>query len=264
MVTKQNRIEYIKKSSSVGRKFAREVRRRVGVFARPRLRRELKGEAGFAGFAHGRVAANHLAIINHFCTLYNYDSYLEIGVRIREKNLDQVACKNCVGVDPNPETGADFVMTSDAFFEDVNDRKFDLIFIDGLHTGEQVAKDIANSLDALTLEGTIVLHDLNPPTADIARADPKAGKSSSWCGTSWQGYVKFRAIRPDLEMYCVDTDWGCGVIRRGNQSLYTGAHDTYDDLEANRQNALNLISVDEFLERNPVPMSKKLKVAVFG
>lgn len=264
MVTKQTREDYVKASSSLVRKYAREVRRRIGVFARPRLRSELKGEAGFASFAHGRVPVNHLAIINHLSRLKNYERYLEIGVRIREKNLDQVLCKTCVGVDPNPETGADFVMTSDEFFEDVNDSQFDIIFIDGLHTGEQVAKDIANALDVLSPDGTIVLHDLNPPTADIARADPKGGKVSSWCGTSWQGYVKFRVSNPDLEMYVVNTDWGCGVVRRGKQALYTGPYEMYEDLANNRQDALNLISVDQFLERNPVPLWQKLKVAMVG
>lgn len=178
--------------------------------------------------------------------------------------MDQVLVENCFGVDPNPATGADFVMTSDEFFENHCDRDFDLIFIDGLHTGEQVARDIENSLKFLSPGGTIVLHDLNPPTAEIARSNPSGGSVSSWCGTSWKGFVQFRATRGDLEMYVVDTDWGCGVIRRGRQDLYAGPYENYQDLEDNRSLALNLISVEEFLERNPVPFPRKLRVLSLG
>lgn len=243
----------------------REVRRRVGVFAGPRLKQTLKGQQGFAAFAHGRHSANHTHIINHLATLYGYRTYLEIGVRIRENNLDKILVPETTGVDPNPATRADFVMTSDAFFEQEGHRRFDLIFIDGLHTGEQVARDIENSLNALNPGGTIVLHDLNPPTAEIGRPDPSVKASvASWCGTSWQGFVQYRATRDDLEMYVVDADWGCGIIRRGRQTPYKGPWRTYEDLDANRKEALNLITVQEFLRRHPAPLSRKLSVALRG
>ncbi len=38
-----------------------------------------------------------------------------------------------------------------------------------------------------------------------------------WCGDVWKSFVKFRATRPDLQMRTVDCDWGCGIIRRGEQ-----------------------------------------------
>jgi len=53
------------------------------------------------------------------------------------------------GVDPSPRRVlAEWEMhqmASDAFFA-ANTSKFDLIFIDGLHTSDQVIKDIFNAL----------------------------------------------------------------------------------------------------------------------
>ena len=66
-------------------------------------------------------------------------------------------------------------MTSDEFFDFLRtnefDRKYDVIFIDGLHKSYQVKKDILNSLQFLNPKGYIVLHDCNPPTSWMARED---------------------------------------------------------------------------------------------
>ena len=35
-----------------------------------------------------------------------------------------------------------------------------------------------------------------------------------WCGVSYQAYVDFISQRHDLAAYTVDTDYGCGVIRK--------------------------------------------------
>jgi hypothetical protein len=35
-----------------------------------------------------------------------------------------------------------------------------------------------------------------------------------WCGVSYQAYVDFISQRNDLAVYTVDTDYGCGVIRK--------------------------------------------------
>ena len=35
-----------------------------------------------------------------------------------------------------------------------------------------------------------------------------------WCGVSYQPYVDFISQRNDLAVYTVDTDYGCGVIRK--------------------------------------------------
>lgn len=157
-----------------------------------------------------------------------------------------------IGVDPDPSANADFVMCSDEYFENFCDRLFDIVFIDGLHEASQVERDILNALYRLEPGGCIVLHDMNPPDAMSAREVYEVeGKFPSWCGTSWQGFARLRATRPDLEMYVVDTDWGCGFVRPGRQRVYSGPRATYDDLDSNRHELLNLISVREFLQRHP-------------
>lgn len=67
---------------------------------------------------------------------YNFRSYLEIGCQYNQtfglvNDLFDIA----VGVDP--ESGGTHRMTSNDFFLN-NSQMFDLIFIDGLHEGNQV------------------------------------------------------------------------------------------------------------------------------
>jgi hypothetical protein len=81
----------------------------------------------------GQTNFNRIALVN----LLNADrlngDYLEIGCQ--GNNLfDSVPATNKVGVDP--VAGGTVRKTSDDFFRE-NQQKFDVIFIDGLHTYEQ-------------------------------------------------------------------------------------------------------------------------------
>ena len=49
-------------------------------------------------------------------------------------------------------------LTSDKFFE-VNKKKYNFIYIDGMHTKEQIPKDIINSWDSLLIDGIIWMDD---------------------------------------------------------------------------------------------------------
>lgn len=201
-------------------------------------------------FKQGWEKPTRTALLRHVATTIKAKSYLEIGVRNTSDNFDHIPVPKKVGVDPDPEAEASHKMTSDEFFEIHSDMRFDLIFIDGLHTGDQVAKDIENSLAALNFGGYILLHDLNPPTSFEARDNYLVdGIEYAWCGTSWRGFVKFRCERDDLEMFVVDTDFGCGVIRAGRQAPYEGRYETYEDLDADRERMLNIIDIKEFLKR---------------
>lgn len=192
-----------------------------------------------------RVRVRRSAILNTLADKYTYQSYLEIGQGRREQNLDWIQCRVRIGVDPAPEVNAAFQMTSDEFFA-VNNDRFDLIFIDGLHHANQVERDILNALDILNDNGSIVVHDCNPTTEQMQLVPPKKGKA--WTGDVWKTWVRLRATRPDLTMFVVDTDFGCGVIRRGRQEpIKIAAELTYDQLDQNRVQWLNLMSVQDFL-----------------
>jgi hypothetical protein len=209
--------------------------------------RRLNGESGCYRFSHGIHSADRISITNHLMELRGYTSYLEIGVRRKSAMHNAVSAKEKVSVDPDPNAGADHQITSDEYFSQCK-QTFDLIFIDGLHTGEQVERDIRNSLNHLNENGAILLHDMNPPTAFHARETYEVdGKYPAWNGTSWKGYAWHRKNSRNLRMFVVDTDWGVGWIEKGAQELWSGPIDKYEDLERHRRKILNLISVEEFI-----------------
>jgi hypothetical protein len=107
-------------------------------------------------------------------------------------------------------------MTSDKFFKKRPDGggKFDIIFIDGLHEYEQVLKDIKNSLDCLSKDGTIVLHDCMP-TEERVQAVPRV--QAVWTGDVWKAVVLFKDNYDEYTLRVVDTDWGVGIIQHGFQ-----------------------------------------------
>jgi hypothetical protein len=189
-------------------------------------------------------------IINHLIDKNNYKSYLEIGVQDYSSNCEKIKAEYKIAVDPAPRNKCDFIGTSDEYFTQLSlETKFDIVFIDGLHLSEQVNKDIENSLNHLNPKGTIVLHDCNPKTESMQLRNDHEGP---WTGDVWKSVFKHR-FRPDLEIYVVDTDYGCGIIKRGNQippSIeYNDFNLTWDTLEFNKKEMLNLTSVKEFLNK---------------
>ena len=151
-------------------------------------------------------------IINFYISQRNFSSFLEIGTDMGEtfRNVD---CDTKVSVDPNPRTNATHIMTSDEFFAR-NKKKFDIVFIDGLHLHDQVWRDITNSLKFLNKNGMIILHDCNPENENMQRTDGNI--PPLWTGDVWKAFVKARAELP-YEMYVVRQDYGCGVIDTSKQ-----------------------------------------------
>lgn len=193
-------------------------------------------------------------VLNALIGKYKYVTYLEIGVQAGT-SFKEVKIPLKTGVDPDPKcrsldavNRSIYIQTSDAFFELIQHSaiqpRWDLIFIDGMHTYEQALRDINNALRHLNPNGSIVVHDLNPPDADAANPVPNIGKSGGWCGDVWRAWMALRMTRDDLTMYTVDCDWGVGVIRRGTQQLYQPG---YAYLEQYRQFILELKSPEEFL-----------------
>ena len=203
-------------------------------------------------------------IINFISDKFNSINYLEIGVRNPDECFNHIICENKDSVDPgfeNTENNVKYKFTSDEFFslleagelDKDKDFKWDLIFIDGLHTSYQVEKDITNSLRHLSENGTIVLHDCNPPTEYHARADYQDYSTIAkglWNGTVWKAIYKLRCFNKDLDVCVVDKDWGCGIVRRGSQELceFDNPYFEYELFNNNRIKHLNLISNYELNE----------------
>ena len=192
-------------------------------------------------------------IINIIINKIGAKKYLEIGVAGR-LNYKFINCEYKLGVDPFVFNQSDIITsTSDSFFLS-NTQKFDVIFIDGEHHAEQVYRDINNSLSFLESDGYIICHDMKPDTEKMQlipnpfiEVPPKPGESGNWMGDCWKAWIKIRSERDDLEMFVVDTDAGCGVIRVGKQEklVYKGEL-TWNNFDENKEQWLNLISVDEF------------------
>ena len=160
---------------------------------------------------------NRTELINRLIKKYKYKSYLEIGVNTPAQpgyNWVGVEIETKHGVDPNVDTT--YRVESDTFFNEHISQKYDIIFVDGLHLFEQVYKDIVNSLENLNENGVIVVHDCNPITEITQR---RLRASDSWHGDVWKSIVKLRMENPNLEISTVDTDEGCGIIRKGKQEL---------------------------------------------
>lgn len=157
-----------------------------------------------------------------------------------------------------------FELTSDDFFLQKADyiRKIgglDVVFIDGLHLHEQVLADIGNSLKYLNDGGVILVHDCNPlsETAAVRAYTSEEvmrmnlpGWSGIWNGDVWKAIVELRSRRSDLNINVYNTDYGVGVITKGSaERTLPGiniAKLAYSDLEANRNEFLNLKTPSEF------------------
>lgn len=207
-------------------------------------------------------------IINYLIALVDGENYLEIGVRNPQKNFNKIRCKSKFSVDPGvefEENPVDYKMTSDVFFSKLKDdaldikkdTKFDVIFIDGLHISDQVERDILNSLEFISDDGYIILHDCNPPSEFHQREQYDFINSPAtgfWSGTTWKAFYKYRH-RTDLFSICFDSDWGVGVISKRKQLFFDNIshkieneYYEYSVLNKNRKAHLNLYSFEQWVK----------------
>lgn len=196
--------------------------------------------------------------INHLIEKHGYKKYLEIGVA-DGSNYNLIKCDYKSNVDPcfddkdsqNIKAVVN-VMTSDEFFEKT-DEKFDIIFIDGLHTYEQVYADITNSVNVLEPNGSIICHDMLPPSEWHQRPSEEFQKGEQWNGTCWKAIARLRNEETDLKIRTIDTDWGLGFIQKeegGNEPVGVSLDIVlnYTFFNSNRDKLMNVISVYDFLK----------------
>lgn len=185
-------------------------------------------------------------IVQELINIKKFKDYLEIGT-FKDDLFNHVICDKKIGVDP--VSGGNIRKTSDEFFLKNND-KFDLIFIDGLHTYKQVKKDINNSLKIIKENGIILLHDCFPRNY-YYQAVPRC--QINWNGDTWKALVEKRTDS-NLDVYCLNADEGIGVIlKRKNKNflnldIKNFAKLKYSDYSKNYKEYLNLIEYDDFLK----------------
>ena len=182
----------------------------------------------------------------------DYDDYLEIGIDSGQ-TFSQINCKNKTSVDNNPDSNADYMTTSDLFFELAYSKTllFDIIFIDGNHDYEYVKRDIKNSLRHLRPSGIIFTHDTLPRHISETHSDGSRGM-----GTAYKGIMDLRMNNPDVVICSLDlanypdVDEGVGVsvIIKGAQSCYESLDLNWSNYQKHKHKLMNILPFTDFKE----------------
>ncbi len=228
---------------------------------------------GLVMLADAMPGVNRIRAVQQALAMRSHPVYLEIGVS-RGQAFQRISADVKIAVDPAfrltertrelaNASGRDvrfFEITSDAFFENetalLEQHPVDVALIDGLHTYEQVVRDVENTVRHLKDDGVIFLHDCNPPFELAGRRaeswDEFMAQQSGplkigiWNGDVWKAIVELRSTRPDLVVGVLKCDQGVGFVRKGTPEStlpYTPqqvAALTYADLKADRARLLNL------------------------
>lgn len=158
---------------------------------------------------------NHISMLEHLAFWIKPQSYLEIGVR-DGKSLNVVAkySKKCHAVDLQflhknfQENIILYEMSSDDFFEQKDKSlKFDLVFIDGDHSKEQVYKDFINVSDYVIDDGFILLHDTSPCSDWLLEPE--------WCNNAWEAALEIKnKHHNDWEVLTLPFNPGLTILKK--------------------------------------------------
>ncbi|QEC53140.1 methyltransferase family protein [Anseongella ginsenosidimutans] len=156
-----------------------------------------------------------------------------------------------------------FQKTSDAFFiEDAcslyKNRQIEIALIDGMHEYSYALRDIENTLDHLSDDGIIIVHDCNPRNREHAcsfKEYKDRNFTGIWNGDVWKAIVHLRAHRDDINVFVLDCDHGLGIIQKGkprhHKPKFNGpdiASFTFEDLDSNREEWLGLKPANYFYD----------------
>ena len=189
---------------------------------------------------------NRIAFVNKSVSKFKNCNYLEIGVADNFTfNSVPLPLENKVGVDPS--AGGTHRMTSDEFFLQ-NEKKFDVIFIDGLHTYEQCQKDCLNSLKFVNDNGIIIFHDFLPKNY-LEEKVPR--KQASWTGDIWKVAVEL-SNSENMNFKIINIDYGIGILKPGKNAKYQKMPELknmrFDDFLNKFYNKLPLINSEEAIK----------------
>jgi hypothetical protein len=172
--------------------------------------------------------------------------YLEIGVSTNAVfNTIPLSLNNKIGVDPF--SGGTHRMTSDNFFKK-NKKKFDVIFIDGLHTYKQCQKDFLNSINSLNNDGIIIFHDFLP--RNHTEGSP-IRNSKDWCGDIWKLAVEInQSLEKDFVI--VNIDMGVGLFKPKKKFMYKKINElknkNFDNFINDYKNKLPIVNSEQGLD----------------
>ena len=169
-----------------------------------------------------KILFNRVSFITTATQKFSNCRYLEIGC---DNNIcfKSIPVINKIGVDP--DRGGNVKDTSDNFFKN-NKRKFDVIFIDGLHIYEQCRKDVINALKVLDKDGYIFLHDMTP--RNWAEENVPRLKDTLWTGNIWKVAVELSKTK-GVDFFVINADMGVGVLKKKEENVIY--HDDFEKLK---------------------------------
>ena len=250
-------------------------------------------------WARRRAPWTKADLINHLAGARGYRCYLEVctpnsGGLYAEINRSKFT--NCVRLMYRcPESYHDG-MTIDYRSADLDitecltrmredGRRVDIALLDSFHEYEQSWRDLTKFFDLISEGGTLVVHDCMPPRIELAHPKFMPGE---WSGATYQAFIEFVSNRNDLEFYTVDTDYGCGIIHKQsavtvetassidernkrNEALANWRFQrdnswqaAFSFFEEHKEVLMNLVSVNEFLAKNPKPRGGLWKYTTFA
>ena len=236
-------------------------------------------------------------LINALATIHHYNSYLEICTPTSGHlygRIDRTRYPTCHRLMYRCVAGIPDELTIDFRIDDLDiaaavkairarPLRYDVVLVDSFHEYETSLRDLRAACALLAPGGTIVVHDCFP--REEALANPRY-QDGFWCGVSYKAYLDVVLADPKFVYCTVDTDYGCGIVRRASRgALLRGwarygrrffAPDARDDLmrkwktagadptasfrllQAFSAQLLKLVTVDEFLaaERDGAPISR--------
>ncbi len=158
----------------------------------------------------GKGAMHKHKILHLMHQIFSPFLYFEIGVD--EGVSIRIANCQAIGVDPKPRIGGNVskaeihTMTSDAFFDSsykgLKGRIPDLVFIDGLHTFDQVIRDFINVEKNSSSATIIVIDDILPTHILQTSRELVPG---AWTGDVWKFIPILKEYRPDLTITMLDS-----------------------------------------------------------
>lgn len=198
--------------------------------------------------------------LNYLIEKFEFKSYLEIGVA-NGVSYNLVECDNKDGCDPYtdnstfdfiPSEQTDFVsyrMTSDEMYERMpDDKKYDLIFVDGLHSELQSKKDLINSLKHINKNGLVVMHDALPRTKATAQEERIMDE---WYGCVYKSIYDLNKIGGRYA--CVENSYAVVPFQEFSEaeiSEYMKPSDfCFEDYEDDKQFKMHIITADHLFDK---------------
>ena len=204
-------------------------------------RRSIKNFFEYENKPYNRLSLISLAI-SKVILKKGYDdcSYLEIGC-FDNKAFDTVPLPLSQKIGVDPLRGGTHRMTSDEFFSK-NQKFFDVIFIDGLHSYEQCSKDCINSMKFLNNNGLIILHDMLPRS--------KTEETQKFSGDAWK--VGWDLVKSkNIEFIISNIDQGVGLVKIKDDSIYVKQDEiknkNFNDYKDNYYKQLPIRNIEDSL-----------------